>query len=176
MMQDNLYQRNVGRNVVLDSKVIRIDQEVWTELQRRAVPFQDKPNSVLRKILGLRPAQGCGPTARAPNGLGPRIAKLLYLVAERVDEPPVFSPTRTGQSYRFRSQRGKVVAFIIPQNLRLKVESCERMATEVGVDTWDHLLRNGWWRQDHSVYWHIPNDDEDAYARVAGVLSRLWQQ
>ena len=33
--------------------VIRVDDDVWRELQRRAVPLVDTPNSVLRKILGL---------------------------------------------------------------------------------------------------------------------------
>ena len=33
--------------------VIRVDDEVWKELQRRAEPLIDTPNSVLRKILGL---------------------------------------------------------------------------------------------------------------------------
>jgi restriction endonuclease Mrr len=34
-------------------KTIRIDDEVWAELQSRATPLVDTPNSVLRKILGL---------------------------------------------------------------------------------------------------------------------------
>ena len=38
------------------SRVIRIDEEVWAELQRRARPFEDNPNAVIRKVLGL-PAQ-----------------------------------------------------------------------------------------------------------------------
>ena len=33
--------------------VIRVDDEVWKELQGRAEPLVDTPNSVLRKILGL---------------------------------------------------------------------------------------------------------------------------
>jgi len=33
--------------------VIRVDDEVWKELQRRAEPLVDTPNSVLRKILGF---------------------------------------------------------------------------------------------------------------------------
>ena len=33
--------------------VIRVDDEVWKELQRRAEPLVDTPNSVLRKILRL---------------------------------------------------------------------------------------------------------------------------
>ena len=33
--------------------VIRVDDEVWKELQKRAEPLVDTPNSVLRKILGF---------------------------------------------------------------------------------------------------------------------------
>jgi hypothetical protein len=33
--------------------VIRVDDEVWKELQGRAEPLVDTPNSVLRRILGL---------------------------------------------------------------------------------------------------------------------------
>lgn len=33
--------------------VIRVDDKVWNELQRRAEPLVDTPNSVLRRILGL---------------------------------------------------------------------------------------------------------------------------
>ncbi|WP_304455447.1 hypothetical protein [Nocardiopsis sp. YSL2] len=35
------------------SHVIRIDDEVYAELQRRAQPFVDTPNDVLRRILEL---------------------------------------------------------------------------------------------------------------------------
>lgn len=33
--------------------VIRIDSDIWSELQRRAVPLVDTPNTVLRRLLGL---------------------------------------------------------------------------------------------------------------------------
>ena len=33
--------------------VIRVDDDVWRELQRRAVPLVDTPNSVLRRTLRL---------------------------------------------------------------------------------------------------------------------------
>ena len=36
--------------------VIRIDQEVFEALQKRAVPLVDTPNSALRKLLGLSDA------------------------------------------------------------------------------------------------------------------------
>lgn len=35
------------------SPVIRIDDEVWRELQKQAEAFIDSPNSVLRKLLNL---------------------------------------------------------------------------------------------------------------------------
>lgn len=38
-------------------KLIRIDDEVWAALQKRARAFDDTPNSVLRRILKLEGAQ-----------------------------------------------------------------------------------------------------------------------
>lgn len=32
---------------------IRIDDEVWGELKQRAIPLEDTPNDVLRRVLGL---------------------------------------------------------------------------------------------------------------------------
>ncbi len=34
-------------------RTIRIDEDVWKALQRKAIPFEDNPNSVLRQILGV---------------------------------------------------------------------------------------------------------------------------
>jgi hypothetical protein len=34
-------------------QMIRIDPEVWVELQKRATPFIDTPNDVLRRLLNL---------------------------------------------------------------------------------------------------------------------------
>lgn len=35
------------------SPVIRIDDQVWTWLQSQARPFEDTPNSVLRRVAGI---------------------------------------------------------------------------------------------------------------------------
>jgi hypothetical protein len=35
------------------SKVIRVDDEVWQLLQRNAIPLNDTPNAVIRRLLGL---------------------------------------------------------------------------------------------------------------------------
>lgn len=37
------------------SRVVRIDNEVYTWLQKQAKPFEDTPNTVLRRIAGLKP-------------------------------------------------------------------------------------------------------------------------
>ena len=42
MLQENIH----GSNTVSSSKVIRIDLEVWAELQRRAIPFKDNPDKI----------------------------------------------------------------------------------------------------------------------------------
>src|SRR5256885_372642 len=34
-------------------RTIRIDDEVWRAIQKRAKPFEDTPNSVLRRVLKL---------------------------------------------------------------------------------------------------------------------------
>ena len=161
---------------MVSTRVIRIDREVWNELQERAVAFEDNPNSVLRRLLGLTPNRVSETDDSEPGVLDTRIAKLIYLVVERVGESPVFSLTKTGQSHTFKSQRGKVVAFIHGQKKRLKVESSEQLAKKAEINNWNHWLKNGWWSQDNSVYWYVPNDDDDAYEGVADVLDRLWRQ
>ena len=55
---------------------IRVDTEVWKELQKRAEPLVDNPNSVLRRILGLsnanaRDQRGNGHSSSAA-AVGPR--------------------------------------------------------------------------------------------------------
>jgi hypothetical protein len=58
------------------SKVIRIDEEVWAELQKRARPLEDTPNSVLRRVFGL-PDEGS-----EADGMDSRITTLLELAEE----------------------------------------------------------------------------------------------
>ena len=40
------------------SRIIRVDEEVYSSLQKKAVAFVDTPNSVLRRILGLEDSTG----------------------------------------------------------------------------------------------------------------------
>jgi len=43
---------------------IRIDDAVWRYLQARATPFEDSPNDVLRRVLGLEKATVQNPKTR----------------------------------------------------------------------------------------------------------------
>ncbi|MGC0375785.1 hypothetical protein [Streptomyces sp. SAI-229] len=60
------------------SPTIRVDDEVYEELQKRATPFVDTPNSTLRRVLGLpgKEAQP-GSTAVAPSSPEPALRPLL---------------------------------------------------------------------------------------------------
>ncbi|WP_345597286.1 hypothetical protein [Streptomyces marokkonensis] len=63
------------------SPTIRVDNEVYEELQKRATPFVDTPNSTLRRVLGLpEKATQSGSTAVAPSS---REAALSPLLADR---------------------------------------------------------------------------------------------
>ncbi|MBI4282360.1 MAG: hypothetical protein HY672_02600 [Chloroflexi bacterium] len=48
---------------------IRVDDQVYAWLQSRAKPFEDNPNSVLRRVAGLDIASK--ETPGSPNGKGP---------------------------------------------------------------------------------------------------------
>ena len=64
------------------AKVIRIDEEVWAELQKRARPLVDTPNSVLRRVFSL------SEEGSETDETDIRITKLLKAVDESVGNPP----------------------------------------------------------------------------------------
>jgi len=148
------------------SKVIRIDDQVWAELQRRARPLEDTPNSVLRRVFGLSEE---GPE---PGGLDPRVAALLQRVEQLVGQSPQVHPVEKG--YSFLSQTGEGVAYIRPQKERLRVGASKEMAEKAGLNTWDRERLKGFFGGPE-VRWYIPDGDDAAYQRLAAVLARLWQ-
>ena len=148
------------------SKVIRIDDEVWGELQKRARPLEDTPNSVLRRVLGL-PGEGTGEDA-----VDPRVADLLELLEERLGTPPQVSRDR--KNYAVLSPAREMVAYIRPQHQKLRIGAGLDAAQRAGLSRWDRE------RQDRflggpSVRWYIPDGDEDAYAGAAELLEKLWR-
>ena len=159
--------------MIILSKNIIIDEEVWAELQRRAQPFEETtPNAVLRRLLDLK-----GKTARVhdanDNGLDSRIAKLQDLVGGLGGQRPSVRPTKSG-NFGIPSESGKIFGHIYPQKKRLKVEVRKDWAERVGLKNWDHELPNAWFNTGiSSVYWYIPNGDEFAYQRVVRIIARL---
>ena len=153
--------------VIVETKVIRIDEEVWAEMQRLARPFVDTPNTVLRQVLGLQ-------TEKQANvgDMDARLMKFLDLL-----EPPTHensSQRRTGTgSFPILSKGGKIFGYIYPQKKRLKVEVRKDWAERLDLNDWDHELRKGWFNTDISVYWYLPREDTEAYRRVSLMLNRL---
>jgi hypothetical protein len=60
---------------MVTNRVIRVDDDVYGSLQKVARPFDDTPNSVLRRILGLdeaNPQPAGGAPEPGPGGAGRR--------------------------------------------------------------------------------------------------------
>lgn len=64
------------------SPTIRVDDEVYEELQKRATPFVDTPNSTLRRVLGLPPGKASQTGGEATASSSPDAA-LRPLLADR---------------------------------------------------------------------------------------------
>ncbi|MCK4819680.1 hypothetical protein KA005_28195 [bacterium] len=154
------------------SRVIRIDEEVWAELQRRARPFEDNPNAVIRKVLGL-PAQVVVKQDSINNVMDSRVVTLLDLVSRSEDEHQHFRPTETG-NFAILSDQGNTCGYIYPQKRRLKVEIRKDWVDGAGLTDWDHELPDGWFHTGiSSVYWYLNNNDNGAYNRVAIILMKI---
>jgi hypothetical protein len=147
------------------AKVIRIDDEVWAELQKRARPLEDTPNSVLRRVFGL-PEEG---TETDKTDI--RITKLLESVEESVGETP--QVRRGRKDYSFLSKTEEVVASIRPRQQRLRIETRKETALKLGLSGWDRERKKGFFGEP-SVRWYISDGDEVAYQQAAGLLEKLW--
>jgi antitoxin (DNA-binding transcriptional repressor) of toxin-antitoxin stability system len=155
-----------GRRCMRPSKVIRIDAQVWAELQRRARPLEDTPNSVLRRVFGLPEDDS------VPARLEPRVTRLLMLVRDLVGQTPHVEAARKG--YSFLSRTGVVVADIRPQKERLRAEASKTVAETAGLTTWE---REGSEAFDggSSVRWYAVDGDDTAFQHVATILATLWR-
>jgi hypothetical protein len=148
------------------SKVIRIDAEVWAELQRRARPLEDTPNSVLRRVFGL-PDEGT-----RPESLEPRVGRLIALVQDLVGQIPHVEAARKG--YAFLSCTGMVVADLRPQKERLRAEASKTVAETAGLTAWDREGSEGSYGGP-VVRWYAADGDDAAYQSLAAVLATLWR-
>jgi hypothetical protein len=147
------------------AKVIRIDKEVWAELQKRAHPLEDTPNSVLRRVFDL-PEDGA-----ETDKMDSRITKLLEAVEESVRETPQLRRGR--KDYSFLSKAEEVVASIRPRQQKLRIETRKETALKLGLSGWDRERKKGFFGEP-SVRWYLPDGDDAAYQQAAGLLERLW--
>jgi hypothetical protein len=89
------------------SPSIEIDEEVYEQLKRRAEPFVDTPNSVLRRVLQLSPsvaAQKADPVV-APEARPTRPAS----AAKRVVHPKIKRTKAKEPAKRERAPRGSLL-------------------------------------------------------------------
>ena len=148
------------------SRVIRIDEQVWAELQHRARPLEDTPNSVLRRVFDL-PEESA-----EPERVDPRVTSLLELVRDLVGQTPQVEAARKG--YSLLSHSGVAVAYIRALKQRLRTEASKLVAETVGLKAWDRQRFEGFFGGP-SVRWHTPDGDDDAYQALASVLAKLWR-
>ncbi|MFC1848386.1 hypothetical protein ACFLXV_03660 [Chloroflexota bacterium] len=156
------------------SRVVRIDDDVWAELQRRAVPFEDNPNSVLRRILGLAAREPIRDHSRSDD-IESRVKKLVALVG-KVDGRHLKVEFLRSEYYGIRFEGGIRFGFIYPQRKRLKVEIRRDWAEKSGYTEkdWEHKLTNGFFPSGiDSVYWYVPNENQAKYDYVAEIIGRL---
>lgn len=150
----------------MTSKVIRIDEEVWAELQRRARPLEDTPNSVLRRVFGL--PEGTSDEKEAGSDL--RFGQLLDLVEDAVGQRPRVAPARRGHAVL--SEKNESIAFVRSQRGRLRVTASKQAAEAAGLSAW-HKERSDTAFRGGSVSWYAPDSDHVAYREAASALAEL---
>lgn len=156
------------------SKVIRIDDEVWASLEARVQGFGDNPNTVLRRVFGLEAGNVSVPLENTEDNMDDRVGKLLDLVTQDLGHRPPAHATKN--SFALRSEVGRVVVYVYSQKKRLNVETRKDLAEKLGIEGWNHEVKNGWHNSGiDSVYWYVPNGDEETYHRVARIIARLLQ-
>lgn len=156
------------------SKVIRVDAEVWAELQRRAIPFEDNPNSVLRRVLKLKKDE-VGRDNTREDKMDSRLTKLVNMVGQSGGKYLRIQQVKSGYFGMSSDEgyKGKRFGYVYPQEKGLKVEIKKDLAEKVGRRDWEYERDGYWFKKDTSVYWSILNDDEDAYYSVARLIKAL---
>lgn len=159
------------------ARTVEVDEEVWIELQRRAIPLEDDPNSVLRKILGLQATGSIQHNSRSSSGMNPQLGQLLTLVEADTGMSPSALPTNNPRNFKFLSQKELTTAFLLvqPRKGRIRIGASKSVADRAGISSWDHLGTNAWYNADDEVFWYLPFGDEEAYRNGARILAKLWK-
>jgi hypothetical protein len=137
-------------------------------MQKLAIPLEDTPNSVLRRVFGL-------PKSRDAENYDTdlRVTQLLEAVGKLVGQEPQVK--YVGSTYLFLSKPENEIAHILPQAGRLRIISGKRVADEAGIKDWDNELKDSRTFGGPSIRWYIPDGDDAARQRVATALALLWK-
>jgi hypothetical protein len=147
---------------------IDVDEEVYEELGKRARPFEDTPNSVLRRLFGLTEV---AEHSYNRSGIEEPLKRLLKLAG--ISESRV-SPTISGRYMVKEVKRGTVASIRVQSRLkRLKIAAPAAKAEQAGAEPWDEERPEGW-HKEKAAYWWVPFEDEEAYLKAAEVLKRLY--
>ncbi len=89
-------------------RTIRVDDEVWRELQRRAEPLVDQPNDVIRRLLRLDEAAGV-PSVPHKVQAGPPTPQKIYrpLISTALRQAGGAAPTSTVLEFIEARMNGK---------------------------------------------------------------------
>ncbi len=147
---------------MVSSTVIRIDREVLAELQRRAKPLGDTPNSVLRRVFNLQEPE--------PK-IDPRVGRLRDLVQDLVGQTVRLQ--RDERGYIINGPDEHIIAHMRTKKERLTVAVRKEDAGKAGIDDWVKERRDRLFGCV-SARWYIQDGDEAAYKPVAAAIARLW--
>lgn len=160
---------------MVQSRVIRIDEDVWDQLKARAQPFEDSPNTVLRRVFGLdiEKAKNDG---NQHNERDSRILRLIDLVKSVTREDIDVRYYPTSRQYSVRSKTGIVFAYLIPQKRRMKIAAKKDSAEQAGFTNFQHEVKRGWFNSSSEVYWYVADKDEESYMAASRMLATLWSE
>jgi len=158
---------------MVPSRVVRIDDEVWSELQRRAIPLEDNPNSVLRRVLGLAGKESSMDDLERSD-MDSRIVKLINMVGESDGRYLALRPNRSGY-FGMLTDEDKVFGYLYAQKRKkgLNVEIRKDWAQKVSINDWEKDHPKHWFNSESSVYWFIPDGNDNAYHHVANHLKKM---
>ena len=166
------------------AKGIDVDDEVWSELQKRAKPFEDTPNSVLRRLVGLSDISA-GPGAappgwdadsplREPRGRPAGGDRLLATLLEKAGLSHFPGASFDGTRWAGRLDTGTpIVAYLNVQKKGLKLEVKKSIAAERSL-TGEREQPKGWFGIDDCLVWYVRNGNQRDMATAATVLSSLF--
>ena len=116
--------------------IVRVDNDVYEELKKMAIPFEDTPNSVLRRLLALdskKSTRPMNPRKPAMRGSGTRKEEYEIPILESVQE--------FGGSARSRQVLEKVFT-----KMQAKLKQHDHDDTSDGESIWRNTAR--WAKKD----------------------------